>query len=64
MDEVLAFEKERPVDLIVFGFTLAGVAALVSERCRTPLIGFILQPSRIPSKQEEGIAVKLLLKSS
>ncbi|CAJ1387869.1 unnamed protein product [Effrenium voratum] len=58
VDEVLAAEKgPRPVDLIMFGFTLAGVAALVSEYCKKPLIGFILQPSCIPSTDQDWKAV-------
>eukprot|EP00434_Breviolum_minutum_P033162 symbB.v1.2.029343.t1/scaffold3201.1/size61370/3 len=61
MDEVLSLEHSaKPVDLIMFGFTLAGVAALVSERCKKPLIGLILQPSCIPSKQEDWKAIQAI----
>lgn len=57
---VLEMEDEgpRPVDLLVFGLTVARVAALVSELCDKALIGFILQPSIIPSSDEEWSAVQ------
>ncbi|CAE7744239.1 UGT80A2 [Symbiodinium necroappetens] len=59
VDYVRAMEAEpNPVDLIMFGFTLAGVAALVGEHCRKPVVGFILQPSCIPSKEEDWKAVQ------
>ena len=38
-----------PPEVLVHGFTLTGVAMLVSERCRLPMAGFILQPASIPS---------------
>lgn len=57
MDEVLSSENNKPVDLIIFGFTLAGVAAMVGEHCKKPLIGLILQPSCIPSKQADWKAI-------
>jgi len=47
----------NPVDFIMFGFTLVGVAALVAEHFKKPLIGFILQPSCIPSKDEDWKAI-------
>ncbi|CAE7680619.1 UGT80A2 [Symbiodinium sp. CCMP2592] len=59
VDYVKAMEAEpKPVDLIMFGFTLAGVAALVGEHCQKPVVGFILQPSCIPSKDEDWKAVQ------
>lgn len=55
---VQQMEKEtRPVDLILFGLTVAGVAAIVSEHCGKPMIGFILQPSIIPSREAGWAAV-------
>eukprot|EP00439_Symbiodinium_sp_Y106_P038369 s6715_g4.t1 len=59
VDYVKAMEAEpNPVDLVMFGFTLAGVAALVGEHCQKPVVGFILQPSCIPSKDEDWKAVQ------
>jgi len=56
---VLEMENEtHPVDVLVFGLTVARVAALISELCNKPLIGFILQPSCIPSKDDEWTAVQ------
>jgi len=56
---VQELDKEaKPVDLIVFGFTLCGIAALVSEHCRKPAVGFMLQPSIIPSKDSGWTAVQ------
>eukprot|EP00931_Biecheleriopsis_adriatica_P071048 TRINITY_DN44901_c0_g1_i1.p1 TRINITY_DN44901_c0_g1~~TRINITY_DN44901_c0_g1_i1.p1 ORF type:complete len:138 (+),score=19.96 TRINITY_DN44901_c0_g1_i1:23-415(+) len=52
-----------PVDLIIFGLTVARVAALISELCNKALIGFILQPSCVPSKDEEWTAVQHISKS-
>ncbi len=40
----------RP-DVICFGFTMAAVAMNVSEVLRIPLMGFLLQPTSLPSKQ-------------
>ncbi|CAE7352899.1 UGT80A2 [Symbiodinium natans] len=58
VDSVKAMESEpKPVDLIMFGFTLAGVAALVGEHCQKPVVGLILQPSCIPSKVEDWKAI-------
>lgn len=55
---VLELERcGRPVDLVVFGFTVTELAALVSQVCRKPLAGFILQPSIIPSRDARWHAV-------
>jgi hypothetical protein len=40
----------RP-ELLVFGFTMAAVTMIISETLQIPLMGFILQPTCIPSKQ-------------
>mmetsp|Transcript_69260 Transcript_69260/g.109382 ORF Transcript_69260/g.109382 Transcript_69260/m.109382 type:complete len:913 (-) Transcript_69260:109-2847(-) len=52
--------ENTPVDLVVFGLTVARVAALISELFEKPLIGFILQPSCIPSTDDEWPAVQPL----
>ena len=52
--------SEAPVDLLVHSFTLTGLAMLVSERCRIPMAGFILQPSLIPSSDKEWRCVESL----
>lgn len=43
-------KKEKP-DLLMFGFTMAAVAMTVSEALKVPLLGFILQPTCIPTKR-------------
>jgi len=60
LSHVLEMEDDgpRPVDLLVFGLTVARVAGLVSELCGKALIGFILQPTIIPSNDEEWSAVQ------
>mmetsp|Transcript_2218 Transcript_2218/g.5187 ORF Transcript_2218/g.5187 Transcript_2218/m.5187 type:complete len:827 (+) Transcript_2218:231-2711(+) len=59
VDHVLQLSRSStPVSLIVFGLTVARVAALISELCDIPLVGFILQPSCIPSRDEEWTAVQ------
>jgi len=51
---VFAYQAQKqhalvPIDLIVSAFTLTGIAMLVSEYCAVPMVGFILQPTCIPS---------------
>lgn len=59
IDQVKDLESSpKPVDLIVFGLTVAGVAALVGEHCHKPLAGFMLQPSCIPSADERWAAIQ------
>lgn len=59
VDHVRRMEKEpKPVDLVVFGLTVAGLAAMVSEICHKPIVGFILQPSCIPSEEESWTAIQ------
>jgi len=43
-------EQMKP-DLLIFGFTVTNIALIISEALNIPLIGFILQPTCIPSKQ-------------
>jgi len=50
-------QSGHPVDVVIFGLTVISLALLVSERCRKPLLGFILQPSIIPSRDETWSAV-------
>eukprot|EP00450_Noctiluca_scintillans_P031994 CAMPEP_0194544704 /NCGR_PEP_ID=MMETSP0253-20130528/87995_1 /TAXON_ID=2966 /ORGANISM="Noctiluca scintillans" /LENGTH=656 /DNA_ID=CAMNT_0039391619 /DNA_START=74 /DNA_END=2041 /DNA_ORIENTATION=+ len=60
LDHVMTFEEQgqyQPVDLIVYGFTVAGIALTVGEYCKKPICGFILQPSCIPSKSKDWSAV-------
>jgi len=38
-------------DAIMFGFTLPSIAMIVSESLNIPIIGFILQPTSIPSSR-------------
>eukprot|EP01065_Artemidia_motanka_P039368 TRINITY_DN4824_c4_g1_i1.p1 TRINITY_DN4824_c4_g1~~TRINITY_DN4824_c4_g1_i1.p1 ORF type:complete len:815 (+),score=196.20 TRINITY_DN4824_c4_g1_i1:60-2504(+) len=47
----------NPATLIVFGFTTAGIGLLASERCNIPCVGFILQPTSIPSVEPSWRAV-------
>jgi len=45
--------ERKPVDMIIFGLTVAQVAALISEKLDIPIAGFILQPSCIPSQKHK-----------
>ncbi|GBG24283.1 Sterol 3-beta-glucosyltransferase [Hondaea fermentalgiana] len=45
----------RP-DVVMFGFTTAHIAMILSESLRIPIIGFMLQPSVIPSKHYPAIS--------
>eukprot|EP01126_Amoeba_proteus_P060900 TRINITY_DN8113_c0_g1_i7.p1 TRINITY_DN8113_c0_g1~~TRINITY_DN8113_c0_g1_i7.p1 ORF type:complete len:703 (-),score=134.12 TRINITY_DN8113_c0_g1_i7:172-2280(-) len=38
-------------DVILYGFTMASIALLLSESLNIPIIGFILQPTSIPSSE-------------
>jgi hypothetical protein len=42
-------------DLLIFGFTMANIAMIISESLKIPLIGFILQPTCIPSKRYPAV---------
>jgi len=41
--------KTLKPDYLMFGFTLANVAMIISESLKIPLAGFVLQPTSIPS---------------
>eukprot|EP00929_Paragymnodinium_shiwhaense_P045190 TRINITY_DN23119_c0_g1_i3.p1 TRINITY_DN23119_c0_g1~~TRINITY_DN23119_c0_g1_i3.p1 ORF type:complete len:1218 (+),score=272.76 TRINITY_DN23119_c0_g1_i3:82-3735(+) len=61
VQHVLDFQQSStPVDLVVFAFTVAGAAAIISEHCQIPIVGFIFQPSCIPSKEESWKAVEAI----
>jgi hypothetical protein len=47
---VYYWAKTMRPDLLMFGFTMAQVTMIVSEALKIPLIGFVLQPTSIPSK--------------
>eukprot|EP01127_Copromyxa_protea_P014440 TRINITY_DN4019_c0_g1_i2.p1 TRINITY_DN4019_c0_g1~~TRINITY_DN4019_c0_g1_i2.p1 ORF type:complete len:1029 (+),score=204.55 TRINITY_DN4019_c0_g1_i2:415-3087(+) len=58
-------------DAIIYGFTMASIALLLCEALHIPIIGFILQPTSIPSSQytpvvpiKSGEAKKLSLQSA
>jgi hypothetical protein len=59
LDHVMTFDGPgyQPVDLIMYGFTVAGIALTVGEYCKKPICGFILQPSCIPSTSKDWAAV-------
>lgn len=59
--QILEMEKSpKPVDIVMFGFTLTGIASIVSEFCRKPIVGYILQPSSIPSSDASWKAVQAI----
>eukprot|EP00548_Thalassiothrix_antarctica_P019250 CAMPEP_0194188208 /NCGR_PEP_ID=MMETSP0154-20130528/54107_1 /TAXON_ID=1049557 /ORGANISM="Thalassiothrix antarctica, Strain L6-D1" /LENGTH=759 /DNA_ID=CAMNT_0038908475 /DNA_START=32 /DNA_END=2311 /DNA_ORIENTATION=- len=43
--------KKLQPSLLIYGFTMASVATVISETLKIPLIGFILQPTSIPSEE-------------
>jgi sterol 3beta-glucosyltransferase len=45
----------RP-DALVYGFTMANIAMILSEKFQIPCVGFILQPTSIPSAQYPPVA--------
>jgi len=47
----------RPVDVIINAFTLTGVALMCGEAYGVPAVGFCLQPSCIPSADDDWHAV-------
>jgi len=60
------FAKTMKPDFLMFGFTMASIAMIISEALRIPLLGFILQPTCIPSSQyppvvplEEAVYMRL-----
>jgi len=38
-------------DLLIYGFTMTAVSMIISESLKIPLVGFLLQPTCIPSTQ-------------
>lgn len=61
VEHVMAYEEtSNPVDMLVFGLTVGRVAALISDLCEKRLVGFIMQPSCIPSKDADWPAVQPL----
>jgi len=45
----------RP-DALIYGFTCANIAMILSEKFQIPCVGFILQPTSIPSQQYAPVA--------
>lgn len=43
--------KELRPDLLIYGFTLTNVAMIISEAQNIPMMGFVLQPTCLPSHQ-------------
>merc|ERR1719499_835541 len=50
----LEASKMKP-DFMMFGFTMGGVASVLSEKHKLPLMGFILQPTVIPSSDLQAV---------
>jgi hypothetical protein len=48
---VFHWARELRPDLLCFGFTMAHIAMVASEALRIPLMGFVMQPTVIPSAQ-------------
>eukprot|EP00667_Euglena_gracilis_P004177 EG_transcript_4196 len=46
---VFHWAKTMRPDVIVYGFTLANIAMIASEALQIPIIGFLLQPTVVPS---------------
>merc|ERR1712080_659597 len=42
-------------DLVIYGFTVASIAMIVSQALKIPILGFILQPTCIPSDDYTAI---------
>eukprot|EP00746_Dinoflagellata_sp_MGD_P161245 gnl/MRDRNA2_/MRDRNA2_88316_c0_seq1.p1 gnl/MRDRNA2_/MRDRNA2_88316_c0~~gnl/MRDRNA2_/MRDRNA2_88316_c0_seq1.p1 ORF type:complete len:655 (+),score=125.06 gnl/MRDRNA2_/MRDRNA2_88316_c0_seq1:121-2085(+) len=47
--------SELKPDVIIYGFTLTHVALVLSEALKIPVMGFILQPTVIPSEQYDAL---------
>jgi len=43
-------------DVIIYGFTLVNIAMIISEKFHIPAVGFMLQPTVIPSEQYPPVA--------
>lgn len=48
-------ETMRP-DGIIYGFTMVNIALIISEKLKIPIVGFVLQPTTIPSKAYPPVA--------
>eukprot|EP00588_Corethron_pennatum_P029796 CAMPEP_0194317800 /NCGR_PEP_ID=MMETSP0171-20130528/14523_1 /TAXON_ID=218684 /ORGANISM="Corethron pennatum, Strain L29A3" /LENGTH=714 /DNA_ID=CAMNT_0039074521 /DNA_START=78 /DNA_END=2225 /DNA_ORIENTATION=+ len=48
---VFYWAKKLKPELLLYGFTMASITTVVSEALKIPLIGFMLQPTCIPSQQ-------------
>jgi len=63
LDQVISIgsdPRQQSVDLLVYGFTVSGIALTVGEYCKVPICGFILQPSCIPSRTSSWTAVQAI----
>jgi hypothetical protein len=47
--------KEMRPDALIYGFTMANMALIISEALNIPILGFILQPTVIPSSQYTAV---------
>lgn len=54
LERMLNDDVNKP-SLIVFGFTLTSIAMIMSETFHLPMLGFILQPSCIPSENYQAV---------
>ncbi|CEO97581.1 Glycosyltransferase family 28 N-terminal domain-containing protein [Plasmodiophora brassicae] len=43
--------EQMAPDALVYGFTVASIAMIISEKLQIPMLGFVLQPTCIPSSQ-------------
>jgi hypothetical protein len=58
--EEMSLNEPRPVDMLITGLTTIAVAAAIGEFLRIPTAGFILQPTCIPSTDEDWKAVQAI----
>uniref|UniRef100_A0A7S4UWR5 C2 domain-containing protein n=1 Tax=Alexandrium monilatum TaxID=311494 RepID=A0A7S4UWR5_9DINO len=49
-----------PVHMVTYGFTVASIGLMVSEKHQLPHVGFFLQPSSIPSRDPNWTAVQAI----
>eukprot|EP00746_Dinoflagellata_sp_MGD_P082402 gnl/MRDRNA2_/MRDRNA2_327179_c0_seq1.p1 gnl/MRDRNA2_/MRDRNA2_327179_c0~~gnl/MRDRNA2_/MRDRNA2_327179_c0_seq1.p1 ORF type:complete len:540 (-),score=70.45 gnl/MRDRNA2_/MRDRNA2_327179_c0_seq1:52-1620(-) len=47
--------SELKPDVIIYGFTLTHIALVLSEALQIPILGFVLQPTVIPSQQYDAL---------
>eukprot|EP00668_Euglena_longa_P006946 GGOE01008296.1.p1 GENE.GGOE01008296.1~~GGOE01008296.1.p1 ORF type:complete len:640 (-),score=129.34 GGOE01008296.1:603-2477(-) len=48
---MIHWAKKLQPDVLIYGFTMPHIALMISELLKIPMIGFILQPAVIPSKE-------------